>query len=47
MHLQGIQSDAPIFRLSDSLVNEKENFCSVMNRLIGEEKFLEIKELLF
>ena len=46
MHLQGIQSDAPIFRLSRTLVGKEDRFNDVMLKLIGEEKFELIKDIM-
>jgi len=44
--LKGIQSSAPIFRLSDSLAKNDKLFWSVMNKLIGEEKLEKVKKII-
>lgn len=45
MPLKGIQGDAPIFRVSESLINEEKFYWNLMEKLIGEEKSNKIKEL--
>ena len=37
MPLKGIQGDAPIFRISESLVNDDDLYWSLMNMLVGEK----------
>ena len=43
MPLKGIQSNAPIFRLSESLAKNDKLFWSFVKELIGEEKIKKIK----
>lgn len=44
MPLKGIQDDAPIFRVSESLIKDDKLFCSILEKLIGE-KAEEIKKM--
>jgi len=44
--LKGIQVNAPIFRLSDSLAKNEKTFWSVMKKLVGEEKKEKIKSII-
>jgi len=46
MPLKGIQSSAPIFRLSDSLAKDDKLFWGVMNKLIVEEKVKKVKTII-
>jgi class 3 adenylate cyclase len=46
MPLKGIQANAPIFRLSDSLAKDDKLFWSVMTKLIGEEKTEQVREII-
>ena len=44
--LKGIQASAPIFRLSDSLALNDKLFWSVIDKLVGEEKKEQIKNII-
>lgn len=44
--LKGIQTNAPIFRLSESLADNDSLFWSVMKKLIGEEKMEKVKTII-
>ena len=44
MPLKGIQEDAPIFRVSESLINDEKLYWSILEKLIGE-KTVEIKKM--
>jgi class 3 adenylate cyclase len=46
MPLKGIQSNAPIFRLSDSLAKEDDMYWSVMANLVGGEKSEKVKQII-
>ena len=46
MPLRGIQTDAPIFRLSQSLVDDNKLYWSVMDKLLDENTVIKIKELI-
>lgn len=46
MPLKGIQTNAPIFRLSDSLASEDDLYWSVMTKLIGEEKTEKVRDII-
>lgn len=46
MPLKGIQSSAPIFRLSDSLALNDKLFWSILDKLVGEEKREQIKNII-
>jgi class 3 adenylate cyclase len=46
MSLKGVEKDAPIFRMSDSLINKDELFWGIMTKLIDEDKLKRIKELI-
>ena len=44
MPLKGIQEDAPIFRVSESLISDDKIFWGILEKLIGE-KSAEIKKM--
>jgi hypothetical protein len=46
MQLKGIQANAPIFRVSESLVNDDKLYWNVMNKLIGENQIKKIKTII-
>ena len=46
MQLKGIQSNAPIFKMSESLVQDDELYWGVMNKLVGKEKVKRIKNII-
>lgn len=46
MPLKGVQKDAPIFRMSDSLVGRDDLYWGVMSRLVDENKLKKLKELI-
>jgi class 3 adenylate cyclase len=46
MPLKGIQGDAPIFRVSESLVNDDKLYFDLISKLVGEEKTKIIKEII-
>lgn len=45
MPLKGIEGNAPIFRVSESLINDDILYWNLMNKLIGEEKTNKIKKM--
>jgi len=45
MQLKGIQANAPIFRLSEVLVNDDNLYWKVMTKLVDEEKLYKIKRI--
>jgi len=47
MPLKGIQEDAPIFRVSDSLVNDDNLFLEILRKLIGDKSSEEIKKIVY
>jgi len=46
MPLKGIQGDAPIFRVSESLINDDSLYYDLLKKLIGEEKTELIKKII-
>jgi class 3 adenylate cyclase len=44
--LKGIQANAPIFRMSESLAKNDKLFWSVMEKLVGKEKLEKIKNII-
>jgi len=46
MPLKGIQANAPIFRLSESLARDEKLYWNVMKKLVGEEKSQKIREII-
>lgn len=45
IELRGIQANAPLFRMSESLVRDEKLYWGVMEKLIGEEQIKKIKEI--
>jgi class 3 adenylate cyclase len=45
IELKGIQTNAPLFRMSESLVKDEKLYCSVMEKLVGTEYIKKIKEI--
>lgn len=45
MPLKGIQGDAPIFRISESLISDDKFYWKIMEKLLGKEKSEEIKNI--
>jgi len=45
MQLKGIQANAPIFRLSEVLVNDDVLYWKVISKLVSEEKLTKIKKI--
>jgi class 3 adenylate cyclase len=46
IELKGIQTNAPLFRMSESLVKKDKLYWEVMDKLIGPEKAQEIREII-
>jgi class 3 adenylate cyclase len=46
MPLKGVQKDAPIFRMSDSLVANENSYWNVMSKLVNKEKLERLKEFI-
>ena len=46
IQLKGIQTNAPLFRMSESLVKDEKLYWNVMNKLIGERQVNRIKEII-
>jgi len=46
MPLRGVQKDAPIFRMSDTLVGKDDLFWGMMHKLIDKEKIERLKNLI-
>lgn len=46
IELKGIQANAPLFRMSESLVKKDKLYWEVMEKLIGSEKTKEIKDII-
>jgi hypothetical protein len=45
IELRGIQANAPLFRMSESLVKDEKLYWNVMNKIIGENQVNKIKEI--
>ena len=46
MPLKGVQKDAPIFRMSNTLVGKDDMYWGIMKKLIGNDKIKKLEGLI-